>query len=53
MKELRALSVLGAAVKGWKIRKIMNHTKDVINIKREMADIAYEMRRTFMVAANS
>ena len=48
MKELRALNVLRAAVKGWKIRKIMNHTSEVLQIKREMAEIGIEMRRTFM-----
>ena len=52
MRELRAVMVLTAAVKGYKVRKIMFNAREVINIKREMADIGNEMRRTLMLANN-
>jgi len=49
MRELRAYQVVGAAVRGYKVRKIMGHTKEVINIKREMADVTYDLRRALMM----
>ena len=52
MRELKAVMVLTAAVKGYKIRKIMVNAREVIGIKREMADIGNEMRRTLMLANN-
>lgn len=52
MNELGAMRVLGAAVKGWKVRKIMSHTKEVINIKREMADVSYDLRRALMMQSS-
>ncbi len=48
VQELRAYKIFTAAVKGWKVRKIMSSTREVINIKREMAEIGFEMRRVFM-----
>jgi hypothetical protein len=47
VRQLRACRVFSAAVRGWKIRRIMNQTNEVIAIKREMADINYDMRQLF------
>jgi hypothetical protein len=49
LRELKAIKVLTAAAKGYKVRKIMGHTKDVISIKREMADMTYDLRRALMM----
>lgn len=48
IRQLRAYKTFTAAVKGWKVRKIMSSTREVINIKREMAEIGFEMRRVLM-----
>ena len=53
MRELRALQIFRSAVKGWKIRKIMYHTNEVLQIKRDMAEIGLEMRRTFILNSSS
>jgi len=45
VRELKAFRVFTAGVQGWKIRRIMQGTREVINIKREMAEIGFEMRR--------
>jgi hypothetical protein len=51
-RELRGYRTIGAAVKGWKVRRIMATSKEVINIKREMADITYDMRRALMMQSS-
>jgi len=45
IREYRARRVFTAGVQGWKIRRIMSGTREVINIKREMAEIGFELRR--------
>jgi hypothetical protein len=47
LRELKAKRTFTAAVRGWKLRRIMSNTREVINVKREMAEIGYEMRRVF------
>ena len=46
--QLRAYKTFTAAVQGWKVRRIMSSTREVITIKREMAEIGFEMRRVLM-----
>lgn len=49
MRQLKAIRVLTAAAKGWKVRKIMQTAREVINIKRELAEIGYEQRRALLI----
>ena len=50
IKEYRANRVFTAGVQGWKVRRIMSGTREVINIKREMAEIGFELRRALGIA---
>ena len=45
MSELRAVMTLTAATKGFKVRKIMQCSREAINLKREMTEINQEIRR--------
>ncbi len=50
VREFMAIRMLTAWVQGWKIRRIMGAAREVINIKREMAEIGFEMRRTLGIS---
>jgi myosin heavy subunit len=45
IRKYKAMRVFTAGIQGWKIRRIMSGTREVINIKREMAEIGFDLRR--------